>query len=92
MATTQSKSLGFLLLFLVMNTLALPSQARTLRMPDEAYGGLEGFFDGLSVWGAKNAGPSPGGGGHKFTTMGGIKVSGPSPGQGHAQVISANHQ
>ncbi|KAK1275418.1 hypothetical protein QJS04_geneDACA001645 [Acorus gramineus] len=96
MATTQTKSLGFLMLFLVISFSSSSVQARPLRTFDEeAMEGIKDFIDGLSVWGVKSAGPSPGGKGHASTTidaLGGIKNSGPSPGQGHAQVISANHQ
>lgn len=57
-----------------------------LGSPD-CFKGLDGFFNGLSIMGIKNSGPSPGGEGHNYVnaqTLGGIKNSVPSPGAGHA--------
>jgi hypothetical protein len=48
---------------------------------------LGGFFDGLSLGGIKQSGPSPPGPGHQFAnhdcTLGGIKDGPRPPGEGH---------
>jgi hypothetical protein len=48
---------------------------------------LGGFFDGLSLGGIKQSGPSPPGPGHQFanheSTLGGIKDGPSPPGEGH---------
>ncbi|KAK1323051.1 hypothetical protein QJS10_CPA02g00334 [Acorus calamus] len=86
MATSQTKSVGLLLLFLfILSFFAFAVRARPLQTLYEVNGGLQGIFKvGLSKWSVKTRGSSRGGKGHAFTTadvLGGIKNFGPSPGR-----------
>ncbi|KAF8406258.1 hypothetical protein HHK36_008343 [Tetracentron sinense] len=83
------KSLSCFFLLLLLSSMFFATEARPFiglaELLSSDNGGIEGFYDGLSLRGMKNSGPSPGEG-HKFTnvqTIGGIKDTGPSPGEGH---------
>lgn len=87
------KTVNILIIFLLVSSVVLASDARRLNAvasldavkegpsPGEGHGNVNAY----TLGGVKESGPSPGEG-HKYTDakpLGGVKDSGPSPGAGH---------
>ncbi|CAK7337744.1 unnamed protein product [Dovyalis caffra] len=94
---TMLKSLSFLVILLMLNSLCLmETEARPFKIMkarnSAASRAIESFFDGLSLGEIKQSGPSPGvGHGHTNSqTLGGIK-QGPSPCCGNKYTTGAHH-
>ncbi|KAL5707096.1 hypothetical protein ACHQM5_025186 [Ranunculus cassubicifolius] len=86
-----ASNIKFFTTLCILSSIFLASEARPFNVlsTTDCSKGIDSFFgvfNGLSIMGIKNSGPSPGGEGHnnvEAQTLGGIKNSGPSPGGGH---------
>jgi hypothetical protein len=85
---TTPKYSNLFVLSLLLSSVFIASEARPFNvMEPRSSTALGGFFDGLSLGGIKQSGPSPPGPGHQFanheSTLGRIKDGPSPPGEGH---------
>ncbi|GMY11834.1 PAMP-induced secreted peptide 2-like isoform X2 [Fagus crenata] len=89
--TANPKHYSFFVIFLLLNSVFIATEARTFNVMElrgTVSGGCGGYFNWLSLGAIKQSGPKLGDG-HKSTndgTLEGIKQSVPSPGMGHTYV------